>query len=172
MADTFKNVIDSYYFYCLSAVPNSNLMWSYYANSHKGFCIEFKKEFIEAEKVTYKDDIPDIAIDDLLSIYYEIEGHKSVGEHIWNCLRIKLNEWKHEKEYRLNASHVMENSVMSTGKHYKIYKYPNKFVSSVIFGCKTEPRVKEYIINNYRHDINYKQAVERRNKIEIVSYAE
>lgn len=170
MVDTFKKVIDSYYFYCLSEIPDSNLMWSYYANSHKGFCIEFNREFIEADRVSYKDDIPDIEIDDLLSMYYETDGHDNVGEHIWNCLRIKLKEWKHEKEYRFNVSNIMENSVVSIGKHYKIYKYPSKFVSSIIFGCRTDPKVKDYIINNYRHDIEYKQAVERRNKIEIVAY--
>jgi len=171
MTDNFKKVIDSYYFYCLSAVPNSNLMWSYYADSHKGFCIEFNRKYIEADSVSYKDDIPNISIDDLMSIYYKTEGYERVGEHIWNCLRIKLKEWQHEKEYRLNASKIMENSVASKGINYKVFKYPSKFVSSVIFGCKTQNHVKEYIIKNYPHNIEYKQAVERRNKIEIISYA-
>src|SRR5438552_5050578 len=42
---------------CLSAVPDSIRMWSYYADAHKGICIGFDTEagpFLAALKVTYQ----------------------------------------------------------------------------------------------------------------------
>ena len=38
----FKVLLDSYVFYCVSANPTSNLMWSHYADSHKGSSSEKK----------------------------------------------------------------------------------------------------------------------------------
>ena len=37
-----KKIDEKYHFFCLSATVESNLMWSHYADSHKGFCIKFK----------------------------------------------------------------------------------------------------------------------------------
>lgn len=170
MYEQFQKVIDTYYFYCLSSVPDSNLMWSYYANSHKGFVIEFKRSSIEADEVEYQDDIPDIQIDDLFEMYLETERVEEIGNHIWQCLRIKLNDWSHEKEYRFNASDEMDGNVVLQGKNFRIYKYPPHFVSSVIFGCRTAQKVKDFITKNYSYDVTFKQATERRNKIEIVPY--
>ena len=48
----FDNLIDSYLFYCVSGISSSNLMWSHYADSHRGFCIEFKSACLGAEKVS------------------------------------------------------------------------------------------------------------------------
>ena len=36
-----NELLDDYYFYCVSNAPDSNLMWSHYASSHSGFCIEW-----------------------------------------------------------------------------------------------------------------------------------
>ncbi|MDE2585134.1 MAG: DUF2971 domain-containing protein, partial [Betaproteobacteria bacterium] len=55
-----NKVIDGYIFLSLSATGRSNLMWSHYASSHSGFCIEFRSEHIAADKVFYEDEIPKI----------------------------------------------------------------------------------------------------------------
>lgn len=46
--ESFNETIDSYAFMSVSKNPVSNLMWSHYADSHKGFCIEFTSEFMKA----------------------------------------------------------------------------------------------------------------------------
>jgi len=43
-----NKMLDSFAIYCLSSKPNDILMWSHYANSHKGFCIEYKPNYIPA----------------------------------------------------------------------------------------------------------------------------
>lgn len=47
LVDNFEKQIDSYSIISFSSKPDSNLMWSHYANSHHGFCIEFKGKYIK-----------------------------------------------------------------------------------------------------------------------------
>src|ERR1017187_864386 len=47
--------------YCLTPVPNSTLMWSHYADNHKGICLEFATGhplFGSAQKVQYLSSYP------------------------------------------------------------------------------------------------------------------
>lgn len=73
-----ENLIDSYVFYCVSENPLSNLMWSHYADSHNGFCIKFKSDFLKVDKVTYQKQIPSINIVDLIKFHMKITN----GEYL------------------------------------------------------------------------------------------
>ncbi|WP_394182678.1 DUF2971 domain-containing protein [Marinomonas posidonica] len=65
-----SRVFDRYLYYCLTDKPDSNLMWSHYANSHKGFCIEWSSEFINADKVRYESEIAKFDVFDILRSTY------------------------------------------------------------------------------------------------------
>jgi hypothetical protein len=85
-----EKLLDSYAFYCVTINPISNLMWSHYADSHHGFCIEFKSEFLKADKVIYQKDIPSIHIIDLIKFNRQIISGENIGINIWSALKTKL----------------------------------------------------------------------------------
>jgi len=161
----FNALIDSYAFLSLSSNPASNLMWSHYADSHKGFCIEYKSEFVKADKVYYREEIPSLYIYDVIMQNFLPQSSDELGKYIWTALRTKLKEWEYESEYRYKSNQFMGNLKLGQ-KFMKVY-YESKFVESVIIGCRTPSSVKNYIIENISSNIKIKQAYVGKNKIEI-----
>ncbi len=86
---SFNELIDSYAFLSVSSKATSNLMWSHYANSHKSFCIEFKSEFMKADKVIYQDKIPKLNMIDIFLSGLNLISGEEMGQHIWQSLRTK-----------------------------------------------------------------------------------
>ncbi|MFM1693121.1 DUF2971 domain-containing protein [Aeromonas salmonicida] len=164
----FNELIDSYAFYCVSSNPTSNLMWSHYANSHKGFCIEFKSKFMPAEKVIYQDEIPKLNIIDIFLSSLKLIKGEEVGIHIWQSLRTKLIEWDYESEYRLKANNSMGR--IPADKQFMIMPYNPEFVESVIFGCRMPPDAKQLIIDQMPSGTKFKQAVGKISCIEILKF--
>lgn len=113
----FNKKVDSYAFMSLSSRPDSNLMWSHYGASHRGFCIEYKTEFLKARKVTYVADIPSLKMLDLYYSYYGLLLDDTLGVKILDALHCKLNEWGYESEYRYMAS--SNTAIISDGGMFK-----------------------------------------------------
>ena len=78
---------------CFSAANDNVLMWSHYADSHKGVCLEFDYDKLlaigqaEIIKVRYRNRIPDDT------------GDKSID--LKRALSYKAMDWSYEREYRL-----------------------------------------------------------------------
>lgn len=159
-----NKLIDSYAFLSLSAKNNSNLMWSHYANSHRGFCIEFRSEYIPADKVLYQDSIPQIELAKILAMPPVIPDSEDphIGKKIWHALRTKLNEWDYEEEYRFQY----DKKLKPEEKFMKV-PYTPDFLESVIFGCRTPQKTKDFIASNIQFPIKFKQAREGKSSIEI-----
>jgi len=78
--------------YCVSEIPDDILMWSHYANSHRGVCLEFNghaKLMQHAMQVSYAHDRPPIARDD------------SDNVQLKKAILTKSVHWKYEREWRL-----------------------------------------------------------------------
>lgn len=107
---------------CCFSKNNSNLiMWSHYADSHQGFCLEFDSNFEPFSKnfeVTYKSEIPDINADLLFN--EEVEP-----EFLQKLLSFKSIDWKHEEEIRV--IHKESN---------KSYNYPTRSLKAIYFGIR------------------------------------
>src|SRR5438876_1180032 len=81
---------------CLTAVPNSIRMWSYYADAHKGICIGYDTTvfpFMMAMQVTYRN--PEGSLDVAAVLR---DDPSQLADHI--SLR-KAAEWEFEREYRI-----------------------------------------------------------------------
>lgn len=83
----------------LSEDPRSILMWTHYANQHKGICIEFRREYgepstddIHCRPVTYAQRYPVPGMDDLLK-----EDHLLTDKVVFT----KSIDWAYEKEWRV-----------------------------------------------------------------------
>ena len=163
----FNKLIDGYTFYCLSSSGKNNLMWSYYADAHEGFCIEFKSSYIEAEKVTYEKTLPCIKLAEFLGTD---DDHHKLAKDIWKALRIKLEEWEHEDEYRFQLSNAMNPIESLADGKGKIISYDPEFIESIIFGCRASSKTTEYIRNNIPYKVKFKKAVPLNGVIEIIEF--
>ena len=85
--------------YCMSQDPLHMLMWSHYADQHRGMCIEFERcaenrlGSKDCKKVSY---VPSTTF--LRSGFDFFREPEAV---ITSALYTKLNDWKYEKEWRL-----------------------------------------------------------------------
>jgi len=91
---------------CFSEINDSILMWSHYANNHKGFCIEydFKKEGVDPKLTRWLQ--PVIYRDKLFNAGQYFEGERKRVSELnpfivnYNAI-IKSTEWSYEKEWRI-----------------------------------------------------------------------
>jgi len=112
--------------YSMSKTFQNELLWSYYANSHKGFCIEYEscEMILETSKsiifpkiieIDYKIDPP----------IYSLEGMDNIDYDRFLTLLIgtKSFPWKHEEEIRLLFNENGEQEISNTS------------IKSIIFGA-------------------------------------
>jgi len=79
---------------------DSFLMWSHYADRHRGFCIEFdtsKKPFSSAWEMGYEDDYPSIDFSPLMN------NDELSDEETRKSLKTKSKHWEREAEWRIIA---------------------------------------------------------------------
>ena len=118
---------------CLSEVKDSVLMWSHYANAHRGFCLEFSNEQSNVQfgveltteiciplRVNYSKEYPIVDV---------IDGHDTN-----KTLLTKAKQWEYEKEWRITIPN-------SLGPH----RFPPQCLTGVIFGCRMLEKHKEMI---------------------------
>jgi hypothetical protein len=157
---TVEKIFDDYLYYCVTDKNDSNLMWSHYANSHKGFCIEWDSTKILAEQVKYQSNIPDFSLIDLIETHVGLGDNTKVGNDIWQALRTKLDEWKYESEYRFQMSNAMEQFIVKKGSNFALVKYQPEWIKSIIWGCRTTEKTKKHIKESLHFDVKFKQATE------------
>ena len=92
--------------FCVSAIPDSILMWSYYAQNHSGLVLRFNSEIdesplSEARAVDYVDEVPSVVeaehLSDMLSGYGDIGPRELLDLVVFT----KYRDWAHEKEWRV-----------------------------------------------------------------------
>ncbi len=87
---------------CLSSNFDSPLMWSHYADQHRGVCIEYDVSMLnpqELHKISYGAS-REVLASQLWNFIFE--NSKSAGKSIDKaCLLSKAREWKYEREWRI-----------------------------------------------------------------------
>ncbi|MEQ9947760.1 DUF2971 domain-containing protein [Pectobacterium aroidearum] len=117
---------------CLSEKKDNLLMWGHYADSHRGFVLEFdvnngffnqrknqRDEYGYLREVKYKKDI------DILD---PISGDVS------NYFLSKSKDWEYEREWRMLLPKHQANQKINL---YDLFSFPASAIKSVILGCKT-----------------------------------
>jgi hypothetical protein len=133
--------------YCLSRVQDRILMWSHYAQEHRGYCLEFEATdhtpvFGEAQPVLYSDDYPIIE-------FFETPHEKRVDL----VFLTNYTGWAYEEEWRIIDVH--NGSGLRT--------YPTELLKGVIFGLRMsandKDRVREWVARR-GHPVRFLQAVQ------------
>jgi hypothetical protein len=120
---------------CLSESSRSLLMWAYYADSHRGFVVQFdetspffdrrvsdKDELRHLRRVTYSSERPSLTLSELEDI---------------SVFLVKSIEWEYEVEWRMIMPLADASHVLGTGPEaIHLYSFPASAVTSVILGCR------------------------------------
>jgi hypothetical protein len=107
---------------CLAATSTEILMWSHYADCHRGICLEFRTDvqdsfFAKAQPVTYDDEYPHLDLRNL------VENAQVRNATTW--MLTKSSHWSYEREWRiLDFEH-------GPGSR----RFPPECLSAVILGC-------------------------------------
>ena len=134
----FEGVDNHYGVLSLSERWDSILMWSHYADFHRGYCVGFWEEklrktfIVTGGRVTYP---PDNSFPRL----------SPIGETLHNMIQeshVKSNNWKYEEEYRLAKIFYPEIPSIED----RIQEFPNEFISEIIIGLSaSEKTCNEFI---------------------------
>lgn len=120
--------------YSLCTNYTNELLWSHYANAHKGFCIEYDIEKLVQKylisrsvnqfQVKYKDKIPTLEIEDI----------KNSNIFLQKLLGTKSLSWKYEDEIRIIYD------------DFGIKQYHPSALTGIYFGLATDDNTQEKII--------------------------
>lgn len=153
MDDRKAWAFSSYGICCFSETNDNLLMWSHYASSGKGFCLEFDSScdpFDKIRRVRYANEPPKLNFRRLFSVdqLYFLDA----------LFCTKSTHWKYEKEWRIFS-----------GDANKAEKYPTSSLTGIYFGPEVSdiyveivclilqsqnPRIKTY--KGYRSRDAYK----------------
>jgi hypothetical protein len=145
-----KSYLKNYGICCFSERKDSIIMWSHYADSHKGVCIGFNTaelSFNEIDRIVYQSAFP------------EINWLRNLNQSFKNMILTKSIEWAYEKEIR----------IIEPIKGIKPFK--RKALKEVILGakCRTEDlfTIKSLLdISGYKH-VDCKKAIQSNSKFEV-----
>lgn len=150
--------------YCLSEDPTNILMWSHYADSHKGICIEFDIKrggffYNNLLPVQYKKHYPKFELSD-----YQKEDNMMFTMH-QQAICTKSVLWKYEKEWRV---------IVDDG--YGLKGFDKDDVTKVIFGAKISDDDRESLMalfnsNGYIKTMYYQcRLSDHKYGVEILKY--
>lgn len=119
---TLSELRNSLGIYCLTEEKESILMWSHYAENHKGFCVEYDFEDFQKK------------FSDFYPVAYD-EEYCGMSGYIWNqdsniimrSALSKANQWNYEKEWRI---------ILKNNKADKGHVIDSPKVKSIYLGCK------------------------------------
>jgi hypothetical protein len=141
---------------CFSKRYDNTLMWSHYANQHKGVCLEFNgsmhpSEILERGKAT------------ILNVNYDrkeiINYNKNKEQAIVDLFTRKSSDWKYEEEVRII---VMDDS--------QFHKFNKSFFTGLIFGCRIVDEEKQKVLDILKekgYNIPVKRALRGKYKLEF-----
>lgn len=134
--DLSRKVRETTFMFCLSEVNHNILMWSHYADGHKGICVEFRPGdpshlnfFANARQVNYDKDYPAVQ-------FYKT----SLDEKVKLCILRKAREWEYEKERR----------VLDFGERPGFREIPAGLISGVIMGHCISEENRDWVLELVR----------------------
>lgn len=140
---------------CFSATNNNLLMWSHYASSGKGFCLEFDSScepFSAIQEVSY--------VDEPLSIDYKKVFSNDVLYLLSALFCTKSSHWSYEKEWRIFHAEVN-----------KISQYPTSSLTGVYFGPEIDDDFSAIIcliLQGQHPDIKFYQGFRAKDSYSVV----
>lgn len=148
--DTFAEIAAKHVgIICFSQTPDNILMWSHYADSHRGMVIEF-------DETTFGKNLTAVEYENDRAIYspvFDVGGF----EHLVRVTKRKSEQWSYEKEVRLIVPwNLTKERCLATGDVIRTLSMPPSSVLRVMVGCmagqQTVSDVKEILsADRFKH---------------------
>ena len=129
----------------LSAVPDSILMWSHYADFHRGIMLAIDTDLLPSGwlkhlvKVEYRTDR--VVMD--MKWLPQSPGHK---EFIRRMMRTKSSAWEYEQEHRLLFKlNGLTQRPLEDGSAGFFVKIPSPAIREVFVGCKCPTDIEQQV---------------------------
>lgn len=119
---------------CFSADWSNPVMWSHYADRHKGICLGFEVSKAHFHEVKYAVERPSINVKDLVA-----KGQLDPSL-VMTLLSTKFEHWKYEKEFR--AYLHLEDEPDSDGLYYAKFSDDLKLAQVIAGGCSDDSRAE------------------------------
>ena len=146
---------------CFNVNPRNLLMWSHYANHHKGIVLQFE---VAKDTTTFLKAVPLDYVTDYPKINWANETEGEVRKAFLN----KYETWKYENEWRI--IHVFGANIY--------IDFKPEALTGLVFGCKADNNVKDAVskllaertqkdmpsvntYNAYMDDSKYKLAIKK-----------
>lgn len=137
-----NKILEGFAYYCMAKEPDNILMWSHYADSHKGVC--FKYDLLQ-DLDTFLITVPV----DYNAEYPEFDTLNGNPIHI---ITRKSTNWKYEQEHR--AIKVNAHGLNEVKKEALV---------EIVFGCRTlkrnRTRIRNLVRNNGFNGVSFSEAV-------------
>lgn len=154
---------------CLTESTESLLMWAHYADSHRGFLIEFDSnspffnqrvgpndELRHLRKVVYQNKRPSLVL-------WEMEG--------LDALLTKGMEWSYESEWRMLMPLSQASTIIGEGPlAIHLFNVPPQAITGVIFGCRASNSLKREISTLVKFTANHRHISLQESRISQSEY--
>jgi len=157
-----KLVLQSFGICSFSETNNDILMWSHYADSHYGLCLEFNRTPINMLQNAQPTDYP--KDDDFPFIDYWLDTPEELLAEVEKIVLTKSKHWSYENEWR-----IIERKPDNI-KNYKghVVAYPKEILTGVIFGYRMKQKERNTIKKILSgHSVKYCEARPIKNKFLI-----
>jgi hypothetical protein len=138
IGNNIKKTLSKLRICCFTQKPDNLLFWAHYADSHKGFCLEYDATLFPvslASKVKYQDSYP------------TVEYPMPRDQRAFQPVLIKSLDWEKELEYRIvvtpSEKYLKERNMLCPNS--KLLSLPNNAIKKIFFGAKVDPNYKEFI---------------------------
>lgn len=147
-----SRVKEEYGVSCFTRIPSDVLMWSHYADSHRGMCLIFDKEQL---KKSLKMSCPDVGVQDvdyessLASADLQMDDNEFYCKGNQEIILRKLNYWEYEKEVRFYCH-------FSDPGANRLVPFDKKSLKGIILGEYMSEKNRNTIIHLMKNLKDYK----------------
>lgn len=145
ISDYIKNEFPRVGIASFSSTYTNTLMWSHYADSHKGICIEIETNKLNKKYSFKRVEYPkSIKLNKYTTseIKHKLDKNNNFIDDIFNeIINRKSNHWKYENEWR---------STITIGKGESRSQYLGEAITGIIFGLKCPSEVIKTIVTAFK----------------------
>jgi hypothetical protein len=147
--DETREFFSNHKILCLSEVPDSIVMWAYYAQNHAGLVLRFcdapgvDSPWSTARSIRYVKEMPNFFDDESLSnmLSGEAVDHRRIMD---TFIFTKSTHWEHEREWRIYSA------AGRTRESHEDIPFNAMELSGVIFGCRMPADERELVADLVR----------------------
>jgi hypothetical protein len=151
--ELWRHMKREYRVVCLSAVPNNILMWSHYADSHKGIALGFEARsanswLLAAKPVLYSKQVPTGAasIENFVAFITSQRPQPKNEMAFQNAAFTKSLDWSYEQEWR-----VLTKDTSMGAELYSDWPFSPAELVSIHFGCRSSKESKDKLTEAARN---------------------